>query len=106
MEKVERKWLILAVCGLVQIIFGLKYGIGWILGCVISRICFEGTKSYAKKSLEAGVPSGIHGHFGVNYVLMAAVLLFSAVFPNISNIFSCFMGLFTIKFSIYLSEVI
>ncbi|QRG86759.1 hypothetical protein [Bulleidia sp. zg-1006] len=104
--KIEKTWMWISLVGCLTIFLGPKYLLGWLLGCFVSRICLETTKNFAKRSLENGISSGANAHFGVNYLLMAVAMLFSVVFPMVSNIFTCFAGLLSVKISIYLSEVI
>ena len=100
--EIEKRLMWLSLLGCLSIFLGTKYGLGWVLGCLVSRICLETTKRFAKRSLE----NGTNAHFGVNYLLMATAMIFSAVFPEISNIFTCFFGLLSVKISIYLVELI
>lgn len=104
--EIEKRWMWLSLLGCLSIFLGTKYGLGWVLGCLVSRICLETTKRFAKRSLENQISSGINAHFGVNYLLMATAMIFSAFFPEISNIFTCFFGLLSVKISIYLVELI
>ena len=99
----ERLWktaVVLTGAGvLILLIFGLRFSLGWLLGCVVSVLLYKRNDSFWSSVLDTGEAGRGTGflHFLVNYGMMAGALLVSAFFPEYLNIFACAAGMMLIK---------
>lgn len=105
LKKIDIIWLFITFLGCLQGLIGYQYILGWLLGCLISCICYIRIKLVSKKVLINKVAKGVQASFGINYILMAIGLIISAKWSNYCNVFSCFLGLLSIKISIYITEI-
>ena len=80
--------------------FHLQWTTGWLLGAVAAFIIYKRTEIFAKRVLSMQSSSGSYLNFAINYALMAAVLVISAIFPQYLNVLTCAIGLSTIKLAI------
>lgn len=80
--------------------FHWQWTIGWLLGSVAAFIIYKRTEIFAKRVLSMQTSSGSYLNFAINYALMAAVLVISAIFTQYLNVLTCAIGLSTIKLAI------
>ena len=80
--------------------FHWQWTTGWLLGSLAAFIIYKRTEKFARQVVSMQSTSGTYGNFAINYFLMAAVLVVSAVFPQYLNVLTCAIGLSTIKLAI------
>ena len=80
--------------------FHWQWTTGWLLGSLAAFIIYKRTENFARQVVSMQSSSGTYGNFAINYFLMAAVLVVSAVFPQYLNVLTCAIGLSTIKLAI------
>ena len=71
-----------------------------VVGIISPFIIYKRTENFARQVVSMQSSSGTYGNFAINYFLMAAVLVVSAVFPQYLNVLTCAIGLSTIKLAI------
>ena len=77
--------------------FHWQWTTGWLLGSLAAFIIYKRTENFARQVVSMQSTSGT---FAINYFLMAAVLVVSAVFPQYLNVLTCAIGLSPIKLAI------
>ena len=97
-----RMWKIAAIVtalGACLLFVSRPVGAGFLLGAVTAVVLFKRNEKFWNGVLDSMHSEKTTGllHFIVNYVLMAGVLVLSALYPEILNIFACAVGLMLIK---------
>ena len=109
MPKEYRKpmWFVLAL-GLLSGLLDFRYAAGFALGAAAAVLLYIRNDRYWNSILDGGSATKYTGifHFFVNYAIMAGVLLLSAWFPAYLNIFGAAIGLFLLKISVILNEIV
>jgi|GEM_PF-1337932 len=105
----KRLWKIavrIILIGCVSFLFGLKFGIGWLLGCGAAVLLYYRNESYWNAVMDTGSAGRWTGsaHFLINYAIMAVTLIAGAKFPKYINIFTTAAGMFLIKMTALVGE--
>ena len=102
----KRSWKLLViltvVAALITILFDFRITAGFVLGSVLSVVLYKRNESYWGEILDIGTTAGSkYGlHFLVNMIIMAAPMVFAALYPQYMNIFAAAVGLLMIKITL------
>ena len=109
MPKEYRKTMIAVILlGLLSGFADITYASGYALGCAASVLLYIRNDRFWSGVLDSGSATKYTGifHFLINYLIMAGVLLVSALYPQFFNIFTCAVGLMLLKISVIIKETI
>ncbi len=108
-EKTWKIFYILMILGtILPLFFNYKISLGYLLGSTEALIHYKRLERFWNGVMDVGVShkrTGL-GHFGFTFLMMAAVLLICAFFPNIFNIYACAIGMMLIKLTSYIDLLI
>lgn len=108
MEK--RNWKIFAVLTVliaaVTVFFDWRMTLGFLLGAGVSVGTYFLTEHFCDVALSLQSSGGTMGHFMLNYMIWAAVLVLCAKLPQFLNILACALGLVMIKISLFAGELL
>lgn len=81
--------------------------LGYLTGSLLSVVLYKRNESYWGDILDIGTVKGSrYGfHFFINTAIMAAPMVFAALYPQVMNIFAVAAGLFMIKISVTAEEL-
>ena len=76
----------------------------FLLGSAAAVLTYLLTARYCDLALSLRSSGGTMGHFALNYMIWAAVLVICAVLPQYFNVLTCALGLVMVKISLVLGE--
>ncbi len=94
--------ILLIVTTLVFLFWDITISLGYLVGGLLAALLYYRNASYWGDILDMGTVSGSrYGfHFLINMAIMAAPMVFAALFPEILNIFAVAVGLMMIKITV------
>lgn len=100
----QKSWKIFivlsAVTAVVLVLFHWQWMTGYLLGCAASALAYKNTEHYVDQTISARMPAGTAVHMMLNYTIWTAVLIVSAVLPQLLNVLTCALGLFMIRITL------
>lgn len=107
----KRTWItafILMAVGTCSILISRPAGLGFLLGSLTSVLLYKRNETFWTGILNQQSAHQWTGfpHFVVNYVLIAAVLVLSALCRDYLNIFACAAGLLLIKIAVTIDALL
>lgn len=105
----KRNWKIFAILAVliaaVTLFFDWRMTSGFVLGTAVSIGTYFLTERFCDIALSLRSSGGTMGHFILNYMIWAAVLVLCAKLPQVFNILTCALGLFMVKISLFAGEI-
>lgn len=94
--------ILLVTITAVLLLWDITIAAGYLAGGLLSALLYFRNASYWGEILDIGTVSGSrYGfHFLINMEIMAAPMIFAALFPHILNIFAVAAGLMMIKITV------
>lgn len=94
--------ILLAVATVLLLLWDMTIALGYLVGGLLAAVLYFRNASYWGDILDMGTVSGSrYGfHFLINMAIMAAPMLFAALYPEILNIFAVAVGLMMIKITV------
>ncbi|MBR3311748.1 MAG: hypothetical protein IKG15_08030 [Solobacterium sp.] len=101
----ERNWKVFGFVVLAGACFGLldfRFAAGFLLGAIGAVLMYKRIEAYCDSVIQANYASSKTAFFGfmINYAIMAGVLVLSALYRNVFNIFFAAAGLMSIKIAV------
>ena len=94
--------ILLVIITAVLLLWDITIAAGYLAGGLLSALLYFRNASYWGEILDMGTVSGSrYGfHFLINMAIMAAPMIFAALFPELLNIFAVAVGLMMIKITV------
>lgn len=94
--------ILLAVATVLLLLWDMTIALGYLVGGLLAAVLYFRNASYWGDILDMGTVSGSrYGfHFLINMAIMAAPMVFAALYPEILNIFAVAVGLMMIKITV------
>ena len=93
---------LLVVVTILLLLWDITIAAGYLVGGLLAALLYFRNASYWGDILDMGTVSGSwYGfHFLINMAIMAAPMVFAALYPHILNIFAVAVGLMMIKITV------
>lgn len=107
-DRVWKVYKTLLVIGIISAIIDYRIACGFLLGALTSVFLLKRIERFCDAVIDMNHASNKQAfmNFMLNYLVMGAVLLISALLPNIFNIFACAVGLMAIKLSVIIESLL
>lgn len=108
----EQSWKVFKIICLIgclaTVIFDWRITLGYLTGSLLAVVLYKRNESYWSEILDIGTTKGSrYGfHFMANIAIMAAPMVFAALFPQVMNIFAAAVGLMMVKISVIAETLI